>query len=158
MQTARWWGSSKALIALALHICDLFYPFDVSTWQMTRNGKVLKFNADGMRIYLISFSSSTLSELHLWPSSLRYALTWNISTSRNVQSPWVMPSACAASINFRTKWPRTDSMTTVNFNHSVGISDTRHRIHWWYKRNCLTSGVHAGISQIIIVRFLFVAI
>lgn len=46
----------------------------------------------------------------LWKSN--WQLTWKISTSKNTQSPFVIPSWCAASINLRTSCPRTDRMTT----------------------------------------------
>lgn len=42
----------------------------------------------------------------------RAIITWNISTSRKTYSPFVIPSEWAASMNLRTRTPRTDRITT----------------------------------------------
>lgn len=47
---------------------------------------------------------------------LTYLLTCTISTSKNVQSPFVIPKSYAASINFLTSHPRTLRITTWNRN------------------------------------------
>lgn len=180
----------KRTKALSLLFCDIYFIHlicqrgNVHNTHARRNGKVLKFNVDEERICLIGsffflYSHLGTSIFHRQPCS-SHSLTWNISTSRNVQSPLVMPSACAASINFRTKWPRTDNMTTANFNQSFA-SNTIHSVQRSTVQRLpslspslliitmtvgghtilnatLTSGVHAGVSQIVIIRLLFVSI
>lgn len=65
--------------------------------------------------------SENQSNIRLCPKlnldlGLTYQLTCTISTSKNVQSPFVIPKSYAASINFLTNHPRTLRITTWNRN------------------------------------------